>query len=119
MSHEKKEDFSDFQSPHEASVERLVAALDRAYHNPRQLMWRSFLQGFMSAIGVTIGTIFILGLVGLLLHELGGIKLLAPLVDRIQNSVVQGVTTQENQIQQQLKTIASPTPSPTPSSPSL
>jgi len=109
-------EFADFQSPHEASVDKLVDALDRAYHRPGLLAWRAFMQGFMSAIGATIGTVVILFAIGLLLHLLGGVRLFAPLVDRIQQSIVQGVATQQYQIDQQLRGItptASPTPVPT------
>jgi len=87
-------DFSDFQSPHEASLDRLVEAVDRAYHRPWLMMWRSFLHGFMTAIGATVGTAVIVAILGYVVQTHGGIDLLNPLIDKISGKVVQ---TQLNQ----------------------
>lgn len=108
MSHPE---FSDFQSPDEASVDRLVRALDRAYHRPGLLLWRSFWQGVMSAMGATVGTIVVLFAIGLIIRQLGGIELLSPVIEKVQDSVAEGVATQQRQLEHQLQTITgSPTP---------
>lgn len=84
--HEEDNGFSDFQSPDEASVNRLIIALDRAYHQPRLLMWRAFLQGFTAAIGAFIGSAFIVIVSAYLFQALGGLGLLKPYVDKIQDA---------------------------------
>ena len=94
-SKEAASDFSDFQSPHEASVDKLVAAIDNAYHRPWMMMWRSFLQGFMAAIGAVIGTAFIGILSVYLFQALGGFSLLKPYVDKLQHSISTSVNNKE------------------------
>ncbi|MEI6477825.1 MAG: hypothetical protein WCO52_02460 [bacterium] len=80
-------DFTDFESPHEASVDRLIKAVDRAYHRPWLMMWRSFLQGMMAAVGAMFGTAVVaVGLV-YLFQALGGISLLKPFTDSIVQSI--------------------------------
>lgn len=89
MENERQDkDFSAFQSPHEASVERLIQALDRAYHRPAQLMWRSFLQGFMSAIGAAIGTILIFSVIVYVVQAAGGLELLRPGLTKLQDMLI-------------------------------
>lgn len=89
MPEKTDKDFSDFQSPHEANVDLLVRALDRAYHRPWLLMWRSFLQGIMAAIGAVVGTA-LMGIVSVYLFQaLGGFEIFKPLVDRFQQTIVQ------------------------------
>jgi len=86
---EKREtDFTPFQSPNEASVNRLIEALDRAYHRPWLMMWRAFLQGLMTAFGMTFGYLLIFTLLAYFFQALGGIKLLDPLIERITQSVI-------------------------------
>lgn len=92
------QEFQVFQSPDDATVNHLVAALDRAYHRPGLLMWRSFLAGFMSALGATIGTLIILAVTGLVFHQLGGIALFSPLVQKLEQQIVDS----QNQSQQQI-----------------
>jgi len=81
-------DFTAFQSPHEASVNRLIESLDRAYHRPWLMMWRAFLQGLMSAFGMTFGYLLIFTLLAYVFQSLGGIKLLDPLIERVTQSVI-------------------------------
>ena len=100
MAEEKEardKDFSDFQSPHEASVERLVQALDRAYHRPGLLLWRSFWQGMFTALGAFVGSALIIAVSGYLFHIYGGFqRFIQPGLDKLQKSVVQ---TQINNIE--------------------
>ena len=81
-------DFSDFQSPHEASVERLVQAIDKAYHRPGLMLWRSFWQGFMSAIGLSVGYAVVVIILIYVFRSLGGIELLQPFANKIQEMVI-------------------------------
>ena len=90
-------EFHDFQSPHEASIDRLVEALDRAYHRPGLLMWRSFLQGIMTAFGTFVGAILIATAVGFAVRSLGGVNFFKPVVDQFQEFITQSA------IQSQLK----------------
>jgi len=82
-----KDEFSDFRSPEQASFDKMVEALDRAYHRPWAMMWRSFLHGLMSAVGAAVGWILIITLSGYLFQALGGIKLLTPLLDKAQEGI--------------------------------
>ena len=83
--------FHEFQSPHEASVDRLVLALDKAYHRPWLMMWRSLLQGFMFTVGASVGSIVVFGLSVYFFQRSGGIDLLKPFFnsvsDQLSNSV--------------------------------
>ncbi len=93
-------EFKDFQSPHEASIDRLVDALDRAYHRPGLLMWRSFLQGFMTAVGAFFGAIIIAIIVGYVVHLLGGIDFFQPILDKLQDAIVQSQIKSLNNLSQ-------------------
>lgn len=105
--HPHDRDFSDFQSPHEASVDRLVAAIDRAYHRPVLMVWRSFWQGVFTAIGLSVGYALVVIILVYTFHALGGIELLQPSLTKIQEMV----------IPKQLRDAANnATPSPTPTS---
>ncbi len=55
------------------SLDRLVRAVDKAYHHPGPLVWRGFLIGLASGLGATIGVALVLALFGFLLRELGGL----------------------------------------------
>ncbi|MDP3992709.1 MAG: DUF5665 domain-containing protein [bacterium] len=57
----------------EKSIDRLIASLDKAYHNPGKLALRGFLIGLMSGLGATIGVAIVLGIVGLLIRQFGGL----------------------------------------------
>lgn len=85
----RERDFTPFQSPHEASVNQLVQALDRAYYRPGLLLWRSFWQGFFTAIGAAVGTVVFVGLVSYLFSILGGSQLVKPYLDKLQNGLIQ------------------------------
>jgi hypothetical protein len=90
-------EFKDFESPHEASVDRLVEALDRAYHRPGLLMWRSFLQGMFTALGTFVGAILIAAAVGFAIRSLGGVDFFKPVINQFQDFITQSA------IQSQLK----------------
>jgi hypothetical protein len=105
---ERDTDFKDFQSPHDASVERLIQALDRAYHRPWLMMWRAFLSGIMTAVGMAVGYLLIFTLLAYVFQVLGGFKLLEPLSQKLQQSILppqlrslQVDSTSQNQYQNQ------------------
>lgn len=60
----------------EKSIDRLIASLDKAYHNPGQLAARGFLMGLMSGLGATVGVAIILAIIGLLIRQFGGIPVI-------------------------------------------
>ena len=84
---ERVTSFDDFRSPHEASEDRLIDALDRAYHRPGLMIWRSFLQGFMAGVGASLGTVLFFVVSVYLLNLLGGVNLIKPLVDKYQQAI--------------------------------
>lgn len=49
------ETFKEFKGPDDASFDKFITALDRAYHRTGLMMWRSFLTGLMQGIGTIIG----------------------------------------------------------------
>ena len=100
-------EFKDFQSPHEASEDRLIEALDRAYHRPWLMLWRSFLQGLMSGMGALLGSFLIILLLGFAFNRLGGIAILNPVITKLQDVMTQS----------QIKTIKTLQASPLPSQP--
>lgn len=87
-----KDEFAEFRSPDEASLDRLIAALDRAYHRPGSLMWRAFLQGLSGAFGAAVGWILIITISGFLFQALGGINLLHPVLDKIEQGIQRAQT---------------------------
>jgi hypothetical protein len=97
--------FKDFQSPHEASVERLISAVDKAYHHPWSLIWRSFWYGFFAAIGAVVGTVCVAIFSVFLFRALGGFELLKPAVSQIEEATNQVI---ESRLQQ-LEHAATPT----------
>lgn len=85
------EDFTEFADPSTASIERLIRSLDRAYHNPGQLLWRSFLQGMMAAIGAVVGTALIGALSVYLFQILGGFTVVKNSVQNFEKEFIQSV----------------------------
>ncbi len=57
-------------------VERLIAAIDKTYHHPGYLAWRGFLVGLASGLGATVGVAVIVGIVGLLMRQFGGLPII-------------------------------------------
>jgi hypothetical protein len=75
-------------APSEATVRRLVVAVEKAYHRPWLMMWRSFLHGFMTALGATIGTALFFTILIWVFQALGGVDLLRPGVEAIQDLII-------------------------------
>lgn len=53
------DDFTDFRNPNDPTLDRLVRAVDRAYNQPAQVMWRGFIYGFMATIGGVVATLVV------------------------------------------------------------
>lgn len=70
-------------------LDRLVRAVDKAYHHPGPLIWRGFLIGLASGLGATIGVAIVLGVLGFILRELGGIPFIGDWLQGV-NSVIEG-----------------------------
>lgn len=83
----KEDEFSEFRSPEDASFDKMVHALDRAYHKPWVMMWRAFLQGLMGAFGTAVGWILIFTLSGVIFQALGGFSLFKPITDKLQSTI--------------------------------
>lgn len=58
------------------SINGLIAAIDKAYHNPGKLAARGFLMGLMSGLGATVGVAIVLAIIGLLIRQFGGIPVI-------------------------------------------
>jgi hypothetical protein len=56
-------------------------------------MWRSFLQGVMTAIGASVGTILIIAIIGFTVSKLGGIELFRPGIEKLQDMITAGLST--------------------------
>lgn len=57
-------------------LDQLVNIIDKTYHHPGNLMWRSFVSGLLSGLGATIGVAVVLTLLGYLLRHLGGLPVI-------------------------------------------
>ncbi len=82
------DEFADFRHPDEASFDKLVRSIDRAYHRPFVMMGRSFLQGMMAALGATVGLAIVITVLSFTLKALGGIDYFEPGIQKIQNVVI-------------------------------
>lgn len=58
------------------SINGLIAAIDKAYHNPGKLAARGFLMGLMSGLGATVGVAIVVGVLGLLIRQFGGLPVI-------------------------------------------
>lgn len=56
------------------NIQKLAETLERLYGGIGSLMWRNFVAGFMRAIGLIVGYIFILAIGILIAHRLGFFK---------------------------------------------
>lgn len=66
----------DKEKSKEKSIDRLIVSLDKAYHNPGQLAARGFLMGLMSGLGATFGVAIVVGIIGLLIRQFGGLPVI-------------------------------------------
>lgn len=80
----RKHEFADYQHPDDASFDKFVSALDRAYHRPFMMMWRGFLYGIALALGTTIGAGIVLTLLFYVLKTID----FAPYVKDLQELVI-------------------------------
>lgn len=60
----------------EKSINNLITAIDKAYHRPGQLAWRSFTSGLMSGLGATIGVAIVVAVLGILVRQFGGVPVI-------------------------------------------
>lgn len=65
------------------SIDYLVAAIEKAYLKPGQLMWRSFLSGLLSGLGATLGVAIVLALSAFLIHYLGGLPVIGNWISNV------------------------------------
>lgn len=68
-------------------IERLTAAIEKTYHNPRVLIWRGFLIGLASGLGATIGVAIVLALLGLFVREFGGLPVIGQWLQGLNSSI--------------------------------
>ena len=77
--------------PHEKegmeNLDRLVKAIDRAYHHPGPLVWRGFMIGLASGLGATLGVALVLGILGYFLRELGGLPFIGDWLQGVGNNL--------------------------------
>ena len=106
------EEFTDFENPKAATVDRLIQALDKAYHRPGLLMWRSFLGGLMYAFGATIGFALVITIGAYVLQALGGVSLFKPFIDKLDDIIVTHTVTAQQQAINQVIQQQSATPKP-------
>jgi hypothetical protein len=90
---QKPLNFLEFTNPNDPVIDRLVQSLDKAYNRPWLMMWRSFLQGVMTAIGASVGTILIIAIIGFTVSKLGGIELFRPGIEKLQDMITAGLST--------------------------
>jgi len=91
-----QEEFPAFEEPSDATINRLVLALDRAYHRPGLLLWRSFLQGVMTGVGATVGTAIVLSVAAFTFSAIGGLSLLRPALNQLSDYILPSSSTLTN-----------------------
>lgn len=79
-----KDDFADYRHPDDASFDKLVGAIDRAYHRPFVMMGRAFLHGMMSILGGTVGAAIIFVILFYILRSLNW----APYIEDFQKLII-------------------------------
>jgi hypothetical protein len=84
MAQQPEESFKEFKHPDDASFDKLVAAIDRAYHRPFRMALRSFIHGMMTALGATVGA----GIVFLALFYVLRTVDFGPYAERFQNLII-------------------------------
>lgn len=68
----------------EAAFDRLVAAIDKAYHRPWRMFFRAFFQGIATVLGGTVGASIVFALLFYILSSLN----FAPLAEKVQKLVI-------------------------------
>lgn len=81
------------QQEKDKALDRLIAAVDKAYSQPKSLVWRGFLIGLASGIGGTLGIALVIALLSLLVSSLGGIPIVGQLLKDLLD-VINGNDTQ-------------------------
>jgi|GEM_PF-5665080 len=99
-----KDEYAAYRHPDDASFDKFVAAIDRAYHRPVQMMWRSFLQGVATALGATVGAGLVLIILFYVLRSIN----FSPYIQDFQNIVIPA------SIRNELNPSPTPTLIPTP-----
>lgn len=84
MAQAPEESFKEFKHPEDASFDKLVAAIDRAYHRPFRMAMRSFLHGMMAALGATVGAVIVLVILFYVLRTVD----FGPYAERLQNLII-------------------------------
>jgi len=110
---DRKDEFDPYRHPEDASFDKFVQALDRAYHHPWKMFWRAFFQGVASALGAIIGTILLSALIYLVLRNVN----FNPTIQKLQDAIIPAdIRTQidqsnasNNQINQLIQSV-SPSP---------
>lgn len=100
LSKDNRDEFDSFKHPDDASFDKFIGALDRAYHRPFLMMWRSFLHGMAAALGATVGAALVFVILFYVLRTLN----FAPFAKQLQELVIPA------SILKQLDPSASPSP---------
>jgi hypothetical protein len=103
------DDFADYRSPEAASFDKLVHAIDKAYHHPWRMAGRSFLHGFMSAVGASVGAALVIILSGYIFNHFGGVGFINSLAEQIGNGASRAIERQVQLLPENLQTTPSPT----------
>lgn len=68
-------------------IERLINAIDYAYHHPGALFWRGFLGGLASGLGATVGVAIVLTVLAFLLREFGGLPVIGDWLNAVDKAL--------------------------------
>jgi hypothetical protein len=72
----------------DATIARLVHAVELAYNRPWRMMGRSFIHGLMTALGATVGTALFFTILLWIFQALGGLDLIKPGVEKLQSYII-------------------------------
>lgn len=88
----REESFIHFSNPNDQTLHRLVLAVDKAYNKPGLLMWRGFCYGFMTAVGATVGTAFVIAVSTYAFSFFGGFKYIQNGFNNLTNTITNSIT---------------------------
>lgn len=109
------DEFADYRGPDDASFDKFIQALDRAYHRPWVMMWRSFLHGLMTGLGATIGTTVVLAALTYIFQIVDGPRLLSSYANSIGNALTEKAAEKiDERVASPSVTVYIPSPYPTP-----